>query len=135
MRTNTHWRRELRGHAAGVLGSLGDDPSEVARRLREAGVKGTPGDPRDCAIAVYLSAVVAADASIRAVKVTTDSVVISPAKRWHPPVVVGLSEPLRTFVAGFDRRAYPDLVRGRRRTSGRPEEAAPHASGRARLEG
>lgn len=113
MRTTRHWRRELRGQTAGVLGSLGGNAPQVARRLQDAGVQGTPGDPRDCAIAVYLSAVVTADPIVRAIKVTTDSVVISPSGRWRPPVVVGLSEALRTFVNGFDRRAYPELVRAR----------------------
>lgn len=128
MPTNRHWRRELRGNTAGVLGSLGGEPPEVARRLQSAGVQGTPGDPRDCAIAVYLSAIVTADPAIRAVKVTTDSVVISPARRWQPPIVVGLSEGLRTFVAGFDRRAYPELVRRRGEKVSRPEPAAPQST-------
>jgi len=128
MRTNRHWRRELRAETAGVLGSLGGDSPDVARHLRSAGVQGTPGDPRDCAIAVYLSAVVTADPGVRTIKVTTDSVVVSPARRWQLPVVVGLSEALRTFVAGFDRRAYPDLIRSQDEEPGRSEKAAPQGS-------
>jgi hypothetical protein len=128
MRTNRHWRRELRSETAGVLGSLGGDSPEVAEHLRSAGVQGTPGDPRDCAIAVFLSAVVTADPAVRTIKVTTDSVVVSPTRRWQLPVVVGLSEALRTFVAGFDRRAYPELIRPRGDEADRPERAAPQGS-------
>lgn len=116
----THWRREMRQQAAQVLGSLGDDSQGVARRLRESGVRGVPGDTRECAIAMYLSAVVAADPGVRTLKVRTDRVVISPARGWHRPIVVGLPGPVCTFVAGFDRRAYPELIRTE---TDRPERA------------
>jgi hypothetical protein len=111
MRIMSHWRRELRSNTTNVLGSLGRDADELARRLAEAGVKGTPSDPRDCAIAVYLSAFVPADPKVRSIKVTADRVVISTARRLRPPVVIRLPEALRQFVARFDRHVYPLLVR------------------------
>ena len=114
MPTMTHWRRELRGHADCMLATLGDDAGEVARRLEDAGVRGTPGDPRDCAIAVYLSAVVAADPRVRSLRVMSQRVVISPTRWGHPPIVVELSDALRAFVVAFDRRAYPTIVRPER---------------------
>lgn len=113
MRASLQRRRELRRHTADMLESLGSDSSRVAERLRELGVRGLPGDPASCAVAVYLSAVIAADPAVKSVKVMPARVIISPAKGWRPPVVVGLPEAVRTFVAAFDRNAMPELVRER----------------------
>lgn len=128
MSTIRHGRRQLRYQTNEVLDSLGSDPVEVARRLREVGVRGTPGNSRECAIAVYLSAVVAADPGVRSLKVRAESVILSPERKWSPPIVVGLSPALRAFVEGFDRRIYPELVRKEGRGLGRGERATPHGS-------
>jgi hypothetical protein len=103
-----------------LLGGLGEDAAEVAKRLDEAGVRGTPRDVRDCAIAVYLSAVLGADPDVRGLDVMADGIVISPTRRWAPSISVGLSAPVRTFVAGFDRNDYPALVRAERRRDAAP---------------
>jgi hypothetical protein len=49
-----------------------------------------------------------------------DGIVISPTRRWAPSISVGLSAPVRTFVAGFDRNDYPALVRAERRRDAAP---------------
>jgi len=107
----TRWRRRLRNDVSQLLGGLGDDAAEVAKRLEAAGVQGTPRDVRDCAIAVYLSAVLGGDPDVRGLDVMADGIVISPARRWAPSISVGLSPPVRMFVAGFDRNDFPGLVR------------------------
>jgi hypothetical protein len=60
---------------------------------------------------VYLSAVLCADPDVRGLDVMADGIVISPARRWAPSISVGLTPPVRMFVAGFDRNDYPGLVR------------------------
>ena len=112
-------RRRLRSNVRQMLGGLGDDAAAVARHLGEAGVQGTPRDVRDCAIAVYLRAVIGADPDVRSLDVMADGVVITPPKRWSPSISVGLSPAVRTFVVGFDRHDYPTLVRADPRAAAR----------------
>lgn len=111
MLTISRWRRDLRIQIGQVLSSLGDDPAEVARRLEAAGVRGTPRDPRNCAIAVYLGAVVGADPRVRFLRVMPERVFVVASSWWRPPVIVPLPEALREFIPGFDLHAYPALVR------------------------
>lgn len=120
MRATLQWRREMRRHTADMLNSLGRDSADVASRLKNLGVRGVPGDPGGCAIAVFLSAVVTADPAVKSVKVMPARVVICPARGWRPPVIVGLNEPVRTFIAAFDRNAMPELVRERPGGGNRP---------------
>jgi hypothetical protein len=105
-------RRELRDQVAQVLRSLGDDKDDVARQLGAAGVRGRPGDVGDCALAVYLSAVVTADPRVVTVRVLPVKVLIRMERRWWP-VTVKLPRGLRAFIADFDQRRYPSLVRPR----------------------
>ena len=110
MPRSAHERCELRGQVAQELRSLGSSKDEVAQRLEAAGVRGTPSSVSDCAIAVYLSAVVASDARVDAVLVGDHRVFIKLDGRWR---LLGtpLPKPLRRFVTDFDRRRYPALVR------------------------
>jgi hypothetical protein len=124
----TPWRSELRGQVRDLFGSLGNDASGVARRLEEAGVRGTPRDSGDCAIAVYLSAVVCTDPAVRALKVTADRVIVTRASRWRPPITVSLPVPLRSFVASFDRDCYPQLTRTPQDGSTRTQQTTPQSS-------
>jgi hypothetical protein len=127
MPTLTRSRRELRAQVDLVLCALGNDAGEVARRLEAAAVRGRPRDPRGCAVAVYLSSVVAADPQVRAVLVTTKRVVVKPASWWQPPIAVPLSRALRAFLTDFDRDVYPALVRpkpGAARRMALPEQQA-----------
>jgi hypothetical protein len=103
-------RRALRAEVAHELRSLGDSKDEVAERLEAAGVRGMPGSVRECALAVYLSAVVAADARVGAVLVGEQRTFLKLDGRWR---YLGVSLPrgLRAFVHDFDRHRYPALVR------------------------
>jgi hypothetical protein len=112
MPRSPHGRRELRAQVCQELRSLGASENEVAHRLEAAGVRGRPGNVEDCALAVYLSAVVGADPRVRAVYVAPVRVFVKVDHRWWWPWIgVALTKPLRSFVARFDRRAYPALVR------------------------
>lgn len=110
MTATPHWRQELREQVAELLTSLGDDPRHVAGRLQAAGVVGTPGNVKDCAIARYLTAVVGADTRIRCVKVTNRSVALTASRSWRP-LRVRLPRPLQEFVVGFDHCLHPELIR------------------------
>ena len=129
MPRSTHARRELRAHVAGELRALGDTKDDVARRLDAAGVRGAANNVSDCAVAVYLSAVVAADARVAAVLVGNDRVFVKvEGSRWY--VGVPLTKPLRAFVTDFDRHRYPTLERP---ATGRAYGAPGHTTPAGRL--
>ena len=105
-------RVALARHTAWLLRSLGDDPATVAQRLSDAGVRGMPADARQCALAVYLRAVMEGDSRVNAVRVFHDRVVVgTPGRFRQRRVVVSLPAAVRGFVSGFDTRRYPELVR------------------------
>ena len=106
-----HGRRALRAEVRQELRSLGASKDDVARRLEAAGVRGRPGKVADCALAVYLSAVVGSDPRVRTVRVLPSRVVIAPNTPWRRPLTVALPKALRRFVTDFDRHDYPLLVR------------------------
>jgi hypothetical protein len=108
-----HWRRDLRASTRAVLASLGDDPRQIAASLEKSGVRATPRDTNDCAIAVFLGAVLATDPCVRSVWVSGHQVVLSPTQRWHRCVTIRLPESLRRFVSLFDRGEFPQLMRTR----------------------
>lgn len=122
------WSRSLRGQVQQVLGSLGDHPVQIAQQLEMAGVRGTPSHPEDCAIAVYLSAVIGADPDVHRVKVTYEHVVISSARWYRPRVTVRLSRPLQSFIASFDRGRYPQLTRAHSGPSVRDQQVTHQGS-------
>jgi hypothetical protein len=102
--------RGLQDRVEKVLGSLGGDPAQIARRLEEAGVRGTPLEQEGCAIAVYLSAVVGADPEVGGLRVGPKHVVISSSRWYRHRVTVRLSSPLQEFIARFDAGCYPRLT-------------------------
>lgn len=111
MGTSHSRRRALRDRTAELIGQLGDKPDEVARSLEAVGVRGSPGDPFDCAIAVYLSAVVTADPGVYTVSVHARRIAIIVEGLWRRPIAVRLPAALCEFIARFDRYGYPSLVR------------------------
>jgi hypothetical protein len=104
-------RRDLRENALALLASLGDTTQQIATSLERSGVRATPRNPSDCALAVFLGAVLASDPRIRSVYVTGYVVMLCPAQWWHPDVRITLSAPLRHFVSSFDRGSFPQLMR------------------------
>ena len=101
-------RQSLGRQVGGLLEGLGSSGQEVAQTLVDQGVRGNPGDVGQCALAVYLRAVLGADPRVRSVAVTDRWVNIGTAWRTHlvvePPAV-------RTFIHLFDAGRFPQLVR------------------------
>jgi hypothetical protein len=125
-------RRELARHTSQLLGTLGSDPAIVADTLASAGVKGEPADARQCALAVFFRAVMAGDPRVSAVRVFHDRLVIAtPARFFTRRVGVPLPSSVRAFIAGFDARHYPELLRGAEEdpaTATRPASGQPAGS-------
>ncbi len=110
MRGNRLLKRQIRE----VLTGLGSGQNGVAAALGDIGVRAEPRDPRECAIAVYLRAVVGIDHRIRSLAVQpTDVKVLTEPVRFGLPniVTVRLPEPVRRFIEAFDQAAYPNLIR------------------------
>lgn len=108
--------RQIKKTTRGLLVGLGDSPDDVAEALLASGVHGVPRDNRACAIALYLSALLGTEPWVRSVTVGQCSLMITlvspsdarPAGRlW-----VQLPRAVREFVAAFDARRYPEVVRG-----------------------
>lgn len=102
---------ETRRQVGELLADLGHTSNEVARTLENGGVRGTPGDVSGCAVALYLNAVLGTEANVRSVKVDRTSVRVLRA-RPRISLSITLPEAVRTFVHAFDRRLYPELIRG-----------------------
>jgi hypothetical protein len=107
--------RQLKRHTTALLSDLGNDPDEIADSLHQAGVKGVPQSNQNCAVALYLSALMGADPRVRSVGVGRCAVRIDTAA---PPgftptgwMFVQLPKPVRGFVAAFDDCKYPDVIR------------------------
>ena len=123
-------RSALGKQAGGLLKTLGADAGSVATSLAAAGVKGQPADARQCALAVYLHAVMDGDPRVTSVRVFHDRLVIgSPGRLRQRRVVVSLPAAVRAFVTGFDAQRYPVLVRQLEPASeARADTPAPAAS-------
>ncbi len=107
-------RRAIRDDSRRLLAGLGGDAGQVAASLESEGVQGQPRNTQGCAIAVYLAAVVGADHRVRAIGVDGRHLRIRLESRWRPAVVVRLPAPVRDFVADFDGKRFPSLIRGAR---------------------
>jgi hypothetical protein len=103
-------RRALRAQTRQLLTSLGDDADQVAASLAAEGVRGTAHSAQGCAIAVYMSAVVAADHRVGSVIVTGTRIGVKPEPRWSPLIVVPLPRAVRRFVSAFDAEKFPHLL-------------------------
>lgn len=113
-RPTRHDRVALGRQTSALLRDLGDEAMAVASSLEEAGVRGQPADARQCAMAMYLRAVMQGDPRVCTVRVFHDRVVVGTPGRVHQRrVVVPLPAPIRAFVAGFDAQRYPSLIRRR----------------------
>lgn len=99
-----------------LLAELGTTAVEVAESLQAAGVTGSRGDPRDCAVARYLGAVVGGERDVAGVSVGRSVLWLS-RRGLRPAVRVPLPVPVRHFVAAFDAGAHPELDRDARSAS------------------
>jgi hypothetical protein len=102
-------RTVTKHHVSVLLDQLGRTPQEVARSLRQAGVRGDPFMGSRCPIARYLHAVVGVEPGVGKVKIGLCRAVIN-APRWWRPMTVPLPPPVRVFVLGFDRGQFPELL-------------------------
>jgi hypothetical protein len=120
----SHLRR-LKKETNVLLHQLGSSPDEVAASLQAAGVHGVPKDNRSCAVALYLAAQMGSEAQVRAITVGHCSMLVSlVAPRDSRPagrLWIQLPKPVRRFVAAFDAKEYPSLVRD---PPARPEASA-----------
>jgi hypothetical protein len=98
-------RRSVRQH----LDSLGDSPGRISDRLRAEGVKGVPGESRNCALARYLQAVIGAEQSVTSVSVFERSIRIR-RPGFHPPTFVTLPKAASAFIRDFDTGSFPELI-------------------------
>jgi hypothetical protein len=96
---------------ADLLAGLGSTSTEVARSLAHFGVRGVPADIHQCAIALYLNAVVGGDRHVRSVAVWNDRVRVSFGHLLGRAAEVPLTPCLREFIDRFDAFNYPDLLR------------------------
>jgi hypothetical protein len=107
--------RQLKKQTVALLSELGTGPDQVAQSLQAAGVHGVPRDSRSCAVALYLRASMGADPRIRSVRVGPCSLLIdvasTPELRPAGRLAVQLPKPVRQFVAAFDARRYPTIIR------------------------
>lgn len=107
--------RQIKRKTSGLLAELGESPDEVAETLRATGVRGVPRDNRSCAVALYLSVLVGSEPRIRSVTVghcsLTINLVALPDSRPAGRLQVQLPKPVRRFVAAFDARQYPMVIR------------------------
>lgn len=120
--------RALERQVGAFVAGLGSTGSEIAARLSSEGVSGVPGATDDCALAVYLHAVLGPDCQVQSVKVTNDAVAVYWSRRRG--IAVPLPEPVREFIGEFDAGRFPALVRvGGERVAGAAGEAVPAPSG------
>jgi hypothetical protein len=125
-------RRALRTQTRQLLTALGDDADQVAGSLAAEGVRGRAHSPQGCAIAVYLTAVVAADKRVKSVIVTSTRLGLKPESRWSPLIVVPLPRAVRQFVSAFDAERFPHLLpapRTDQTTASTGDERSPSPAG------
>ena len=113
-------RRELGRQTETLVGALGHEPRAVASALAAAGVRGQPADARQCALAMYVRAVMEGDDRVGMVRVFHDRLMInSPGRFRQNRVTVMLPSAVRSFISGFDAELYPELVRPGEDVAGR----------------
>jgi hypothetical protein len=106
--------RQLKKQIQDLLVGLGSCRFEVAQALHDLGVRAVPKDPCECAVAIYLKAVLNADLRIASLVVESRDVKvrIEGSKWFHFHIAtVALPQPIRQFIVAFDEAVYPDLLR------------------------
>jgi hypothetical protein len=92
------------------LAALGEDSDEVASSLARSRVQGYCHQPRDCALARYLSAILAADPGVEQISVGHSELWVHGPHWWSLKAIFALPKPVRQFVRDFDEDRYPSLV-------------------------
>ena len=108
-------KRELKVHTRDLLLRLGSCDADVATVLHGFGVQAAPKNPQDCAIAVYLKAILGTERRVNSLVVNRKYVMVLLGGlgrfHWHNVVKVQLPQPVCQFIVAFDGGAYPELVR------------------------
>jgi len=104
-------RQTLRTSLRELLVGLGSTGPEVAQTLRSAGIEGTKKSARDCALALYLRAVVTGDMRVGSVVVWGPTIVVHRTGGLRLPIRLAVPDAVRAFIAGFDQGYYPELLR------------------------
>ena len=113
-----------------LLEQLGSNADEVAANLQHTGVRGVPGDSRNCAIARYLNAVMTADSRVLQVRVTPRIVRIRNGRWWWSPrVAVTSPEAIRSFIVRFDHGHFARLCVRPTRAATKDDRAPVRATG------
>jgi hypothetical protein len=105
------------------------------RPLWLPGVRGKRRSTRECAVAVYVAAVVGADDRVSTLTVDDTRLRITLLSQWTPPVVVWLPPAVRQLISAVDGGRFPFHVRAPALlpATGRTENQQLTASGRERL--
>jgi hypothetical protein len=103
-------KAELKKRIAPMLDALGSDPATVAETLTMCDLQGRRGSSTDCVVARYLQSMTEDDPSVRCIVVSVNSVRVRSASSWRFELRLPLPPAVRSFIWGFDRGRYPDLV-------------------------
>jgi hypothetical protein len=107
--TNYQTRTALLCEISRVLRGLGTNAVEVASKLQQDHVLGTPLDAEACAIAVYLGAILGPESRIRTIAILEDRLEV--LFSWGRVRRVGLPAAVQDFIAEFDLGRHPNLTR------------------------
>jgi hypothetical protein len=103
-------KAELKKRIAPMLDALGNDPATVAETLTMCDLQGRRGSSTDCVVARYLQTMTEDDPGVRCIVVSVNSVRVRSASSWRFELRLPLPPAVRSFIWGFDRGRYPDLV-------------------------
>jgi hypothetical protein len=103
-------KAELKKKIAPMLDALGSDPAAVAETLMMCDLQGRRGSSTDCVVARYLQTMTEDDPGVRCIVVSVNSVRVRSASSWRFELRLPLPPAVRSFIWGFDRGRYPDLV-------------------------
>jgi hypothetical protein len=114
-------RRQLTRQIRSLLADLGSTHQEVASTLHRAGIRAVPKQPDNCAVAMYLGAVLGADSRIHSVTVGSNCLKAATKQAtpfyFYGTMLIPVPKAVGQFIAAFDEGRYPELVR---------EDAATH---------
>jgi len=103
-------KAQLKQKIAPMLDALGHDPAAVAEALTTLEFRGRRGSSTDCVVARYLQAMTDDDPAIRCIVVSTNAVRVRSTSSWRFDCRVPLPQAVRSFIWGFDRGRYLELV-------------------------
>jgi hypothetical protein len=117
-------RRQLTRQIRSLLSDLGSSHQEVAATLLRAGIRAVPKQPDNCAVAMYLGAVLGADSRIQSVTVGSNCLKAATKQAtpfyFYGTMLIPVPKAVGQFIAAFDEGCYPELIREDAATTSRP---------------